>query len=112
MAGRADFLVNLEAALCTCSIISTENPIEGEFLIRDDNRLTRRMSRGCGEKAKCQGEGLEGVAQHDQAFSIGLAAAPAGSGPPPKTGRDMLSGSGSGRSSRASSGRTTRKYAK
>ena len=47
------------------------------------------------------------------AFSIGLAVAPEGTGPPPPiTGRLMLSGSGSGRSTLPRIGRITRKCKK
>jgi hypothetical protein len=59
MAGRADFRVNLEAALRAGAIIGAENPIEGEFPIRDGNFSPRRMGGGCGEKAKGEGESLD-----------------------------------------------------
>jgi hypothetical protein len=59
MAGRADFLVNLEAALGAGAIIGAENPIKGEFPIRDGNLSPRRMGGGGSEKAKGEGESLD-----------------------------------------------------
>jgi hypothetical protein len=49
----------LEAALRAGAIIGAENPIEGEFPIRDGNFSPRRMGGGCGEKAKGEGESLD-----------------------------------------------------
>jgi hypothetical protein len=49
MASRTNFLVNLEAALRAGAIISAENPVKGEFPIRDGDGLPRRMGGGGSE---------------------------------------------------------------
>ena len=112
-----EFLARIEEAWAICDRFDLQNEIWRGRILRSVRDRERRGGEGRGG---AQDQGAEEVtphlskqARHGQAFSIGFAAAPASTGPPPRsTGIAMLSGSFSGRSRRPSSGRITRKYAK
>ena len=109
MTDRADLGIDLEAALRRGEVEVAERTVEAPMLCRRCRCLLLGGGR-CGHRTsheRCRQE-LTQRAHH--AFSIGLAVAPEGIGPPPPmTGRLMLSGSGSGRSSLPRIGRITRK---
>ena len=113
MTDGAHLGVNLEAALCCGKIEGAERAVETPALRRRGWRLGL-LREGRSSQASGQQNGRRHMMEHaHHAFSIGLAVAPDGIGPPPpRTGRLMLSGNGKGRSNFPSTGRITRKWRK
>ncbi len=113
MARRAHLVIDLEAALGGRTVKGAKRAGEAPGLLRQGRMVPLGTGRSGGKAAdECRGGGGERNPAH-HAFSIGLAAAPEGNGPPPRrTGLLMLSGRGSGRSSLPSTGRITRKCRK
>ena len=116
MAGRAHVPIDLKTALGRSAIEGAERPVEAPVLVGIGDHLvsgeSRRHRQRATEQRTTEEKGRKGGKAAHHAFSIGFATAPPGSGPPPSTGRLMLSGSGSGRSSLPSTGRITRKCRK
>src|SRR5947209_4132344 len=106
MAVGANVGINLKATLGGRQIEGPKEFLKAPAHIRQRS-LILRLYRGNGQEcAETSGHDESQLAHH--AFSIGLAGAPPGTGPPPrppKTGRLMLSGSGDVRSSLPSNGR-------
>ena len=111
VAARADFGIDLEAALNRCHVVAPEDAVERPALVRQGDALRRDGGRPRRNQAEADdgGAGRNDEATH-HAFSIFCAAAPPGAGPPPfNTEPAMLSGSGLVRSSLPSSGMMTMK---
>ena len=114
VAAGADFPIDLETALKLRPVELTERAFKAEIHIgkRRAGAAGREGAHGRGD-SRGEGAGDE-VFTHwaYSALSMGFAVAPAGAGPPPRTGDEMLSGTFRVFSNRGSNGMITRKNAK
>src|SRR5947207_11936741 len=102
MAGGADFLVNLKAALQRRAVVRAERPFEGpaEMLRRKRACVDGRL-RGCGDRKRGEGKSEPSKAHDRGPHSAGALTC---SAPEPMTEVAMVAGRGFGDWSRPSSG--------